>query len=121
MKEIVTPPVYWHSSVEVVNEDISKIKRGKVTELLPSAGNRPIYVIEYGESHLPKSKASLSSALGAFDYRCYADKTGNDYIPTVYLAGCIHGGEFEGTVALMNLISLLETGVDLAGKPNDKV
>ena len=51
----------------------------------------------------------------------YADTTGSDYIPTVFLAGCIHGGEFEGTVALMNLISLLETGVDLAGKSNDKI
>lgn len=121
MNEIITPPIYWHSSVDVVNEDIKNIKKGKVTELLPSAGNRPIYMIEYGSSNLPKGKASLSSALGAFDYRCYADKTHDDYVPTVFLAGCMHGGEFEGTVAMMNLISLLETGVDLAGNRNDSL
>ena len=114
-------PIYWHGSVDAVNEDLKKVKRGKVTELRPSAGGRPIYMVEYGKNTLPKSLASLSSALGAKDYNCYADKTGADYIPTVYLAGCIHGGEFEGTVFIMNLISLLETGVDLAGKPNDSL
>ncbi len=112
-------PVYWHSSLDVINEDIKKIKKGTVKELLPSAGGRPIYMIEYGKSNLPKRTANLSSALGARSPSAYADKSGEDYIPTVYFAGCIHGGEFEGTVAIMNLISLLETGVDLAGNPND--
>ena len=112
-------PIYWHGSVDAVNEDIKKIKKGRVKELLPSAGGRAIYMIEYGESNLPKRKANLSSALGGKDFSSYADKSGADYVPTVYFAGCIHGGEFEGTVAIMNLISLLETGVDLAGNPND--
>ena len=112
-------PIYWHGSVELVNEGVKKVKRGKVKELLPSAGGRPIYMIEYGKSNLPPRKANLSSALGGRDFNSYADKTGEDYVPTVYLAGCIHGGEFEGTVAIMNLISLLETGVDLAGNRND--
>ena len=112
-------PIYWHGSVDAVNEDIKKIKKGTVKELLPSAGGRPIYMIEYGKSNLPPRKANLSSALGGKDFSSYADKSGADYVPTVYIAGCIHGGEFEGTVAIMNLISLLETGVDLAGNPND--
>ncbi len=119
MQEIIELPVYWHGSVDAVNEDLKKVKKGTVKELRPSAGGRPIYMVEYGKNTLPKSLASLSSALGARDYNCYADKTGADYVPTVFLAGCIHGGEFEGTVGIMNLISLLETGVDLAGKPND--
>jgi hypothetical protein len=78
-------------------------------------------MVEYGKSNLPPRKANLSSALGGKDFNCYADKRGEDYIPTVYIAGCIHGGEFEGTVAIMNLISLLETGVDLAGNKNEKL
>ena len=119
LKEIIDPPIYWHSSVKQVNEDISKVKKGKVHTLLPSAGKRPIYMVEYGEKTTGKSMASLSSALGAHDYRCYTDKTKDGYIPTVFLAGCMHGGEFEGTVAIMNLISLLENGVDLAGSRND--
>lgn len=119
MKEIIEPPIYWHSNVGQVEEDVSNIKKGTVHPLLPSAGGRPIYMVEYGPNTLPKSMATLSSACGAKDLRCYADKTGDDYVPTVYLVGCMHGGEFEGTVALMNLIGLLETGVDLAGIPNN--
>ncbi len=122
LKEIIELPIYWHGSIELVNEGIKKIKKGKVTELRPSAGGRPIYMVEYGKNTLPKGTSNnLSSALGGKNYKYFADKTGEDYIPTVYIAGCIHGGEFEGTVAIMNLISLIETGVDLAGNHNDKL
>ena len=34
------------------------------------------------------------------------------------MVGAIHGQETEGTAALLNLISLLETGVDLQGIHN---
>ena len=37
----------------------------------------------------------------------------------VLLIGAEHGQETEGTAALVNLISLLETGFDLAGLPNE--
>ena len=121
MKEIIEPPVYWHTSLGQVNEDIGKIKKGKVHTLLPSAGQRPIYMVEYGEKSTDKSMATLSSACGAHDYRCYRDKTKDGYVPTVYLVGCMHGGEFEGTAALMNLINLLETGVDLKGDKQDNL
>lgn len=108
-------PDYWKGSIEDVLSGIKAIRKGHVTELLPSASGRPIHMVEYGQSHLPPSRATLSSALGAHDYRCYADKTGVDYRPTLFFAGCIHGGEFEGTAAIMNLIKLLETGSDYAG------
>ena len=119
MKEIIEPPIYWHSSNEAVLEDIKKIKRGKVKKLRPSAGNRDIYLVEYEVGNFPTRTAGLSSALGARRPDAYADRSSPDYVPTVFIAGCIHGGEFEGTVAIMNLISLLETGKDLAGNPND--
>ena len=118
--EVYTPD-YWKSSLKDVDEVVKSVKRGRVTEMLPSAGKRPIYMIEYGQSNLPKGQANLSSALGAHDYSCYANKTDPSYVPTVFFMGCVHGGEFEGTVAIMNLISLLETGTDLAGKRNDSL
>ena len=110
-----TTPIYWKTTLSDVEETLKLVKRGTVTLVARSAGNRPIYKVEYGKSNLPKSKANLSSALGAGDITCYADKTGEDYVPTVYLAGCIHGGEFEGTMALLNLIKMIETGTDYAG------
>ena len=114
-------PVYWKNNLQDVEDTMALVKRGKVTELLKSAGKRPVYMVEYGKSTLPKSQATLSSALGARDIRCYADKTRPDYVPTVFFVGCMHGGEWEGTVGLLNLIKLLETGTDYAGNPNDKL
>ena len=64
MKNTTETPTYWHSSIESVNEDLAAVSRGRVTELLPSAGKRKIHLVEYGKSNLPPSMASLSSALG---------------------------------------------------------
>lgn len=108
-------PAYWRSTIEDLDEVLKLVKRGVVSRMRASAGNRPIYKIEYGKSNLVRGKANLSSALGAHDVRCYADKTKDDYVPTLFLSGSVHGGEFEGTMALINLIKLMETGTDYAG------
>lgn len=114
-------PVYWRGNLQDVEVAVKEVKKGKVHTLRPSAGGRPIYMIEYGTSNLPPSQATLSSALGARDYSCYADKSGEDYCPTVFLVGCVHGGEFEGTVAILNLIHLIENGKDYAGNTNQEL
>lgn len=115
-------PEYWKTRLDEEEETLKLVKKGKVTKVYDSAGGRPIYKVEYGTSNLPNPKgtANLSSALGARGkYEFYANKTGADYIPTVFLVGCVHGGEFEGTCAILNLIKLIETGTDYAGNRND--
>lgn len=115
-------PVYWKSRLDEVEQTLDLVKKGTVTQPYVSAGGRPIYMVEYGKSTLPKRTANCSSALGARGkIECYADKSGADYVPTVFLCGCIHGGEFEGTVAMLNLIKLIETGTDYAGNRNDEI
>lgn len=115
-------PVYWKSSLEDVEQTLKLVKKGVVTQPAVSAGGRPIYMVEYGKSTLPPRTANCSSALGANgSYYCYADKSSPDYIPTVFLCGCVHGGEFEGTVAMLNLIKLIETGTDYRNEPNDEL
>ena len=116
-------PVYWKTRLDEVEETLKLVKKGKVTKVYDSAGGRPIYKVEYGTSNFPtpKGTANLSSAIGGQSYEAYADKTGVDYIPTVFLVGCIHGGEFEGTAAILNLIKLIETGTDYAGNRNDDI
>ena len=108
-------PIYWRSSIDDVDEVLKLVKRGVVTKAGESAGKRPIYRVEYGKSNIKHGKANLSSALGAHDVRFYADKTGDDYVPTLFLSGSVHGGEFEGTMAILNLIKIMETGTDYAG------
>ncbi len=114
MEEIYCP-VWWRSSLEDVEDTIKLVKRGTVSVIAHSAGGRPIYKIEYGKSNVKLGRANCSSALGGRNYSAYADKTGEDYNPTVLIDGCIHGGEFEGTVAILNLIKEIETGEDYNG------
>jgi len=108
-------PGYWKTTLADVEETLTLVRQGRACRIASSAGGRPIYQVEYGASNLKRGTANYCSALGARDVRCYADKTGEDYVPTLFLCGCIHGGEFEGTAALLNLIKLLETGTDYAG------
>lgn len=91
----------------------------KVTEkciLGYSAGSRPLYKLAYNIKKLP-GQANYSSALGAKDRTCYSNPANTH--PTILLIGAEHGQETEGVAALMNLISLMETGKDLAGNGND--
>ena len=115
-------PVYWKTRLDEVEETLKLVKKGVVTNVGTSAGGRPIYKVEYGKSNLPKGTSdNVSSALGAHSYKSYADKTGADYIPTAFFVGCVHGGEFEGTSALLNMIKQIETGTDYNGERNDEL
>ena len=115
-------PVYWKTRLDEVEATLNLVKKGTVTNVGTSAGGRPIYKLEYGKSNLPKGTSdNVSSALGGRSYKSYADKTGADYIPTVFLVGCVHGGEFEGTAALLNMIKAIETGTDYAGERHDEL
>ncbi len=111
----IKAPVYWKSSLEDVEETLKLVKKGKVSVITTSAGGRPVYQVEYGKSNVKMGTANLGSALGAFDSKYFADKSGDDYVPTLFLDGSIHGAEFEGTVAILNLIKLMETGTDYNG------
>lgn len=110
-------PDYWKTTLEDIEASIKLVRRGRVSTLCWTPGGRSVYQIFYGRENNLHRTANRSSALGAADESCYADRSAADYRPTVLLAGCIHGGEFEGTAALLNLISLLETGADIAGQP----
>ena len=109
-------PGYWKTGLDDIDKTVAGIRKGTVERICLSAGGRPVYRIFYGKPNDLKSTANLSSAMGAGNMKYYADKSAPDYRPTVYLVGATHGGELEGTAALMNLVAILETGKDHAGK-----
>ncbi len=106
---------FWKTTLEAI-EQVWNNARCEKRILTRSAGNRPVYMLAYGKRKT-KGTANYSSALGAHDRNCYsAPENGR---PTVGLLGATHGQETEGTASLLKLISILETGADLTGKPND--
>ncbi len=114
-------PNYYKTSLNDIENTINSAKKANVTIICKSAGDRPVYMLRYGEENKFKRTANLSSALGGKDKSCFADKSSPIYKPTLLLVGCIHGGEFEGTSALLNLVNIIETGKDLDGKEYEKI
>ena len=110
-----TTPNYYKTTLSDIENTVKSASKAEVIKLCNSAGGRPIFMLYYGKQNEFTRTANLSSALGGKDKTCFADKTSPDYKPTLLLVGCIHGGEFEGTSALLNLVNIIETGYDLAG------
>ena len=106
---------FWITGIDDVYGILSEVRRGEVKTLCRSAGGREIKYVTYGEKEDYNRRANYSSACGAHDPSCYADKRGKR--PTLMLIGATHGQETEGVAGIANLISLLETGRDLRGKP----
>ena len=109
-------PSFWKTTLSEVNETLSIIKKGTVRTITKSAGNREIYLIEYGEKQDFSRTANYSSACGAGEPKCYADKTGRK--PVIFIVGAVHAGEMEGIAAILNFINIIETGKDFNGSKN---
>ncbi len=108
-------PPFWLTTVDEVNTFLQEnVKKGQIEIIGTSAGGRPIHAVVYGEPRQGKGTSTFSGSLGFRDERAYR---GPDHEKTVYLGmAAVHGGEFEGIVGMVNLISVLETGKDLRGK-----
>ncbi|MDF2713860.1 MAG: hypothetical protein K0R28_785 [Paenibacillus sp.] len=113
-------PTYWKSSLKHIEQSISTIKRGQADVFARSAGGRDIYAVYYGNKQDFGRKANYSSACGAADLSAHAnkDKTAK---PVIAIVGGVHGGELEGIAAVLNLIHMLETGVDYGGRSNEYI
>lgn len=98
-------PKWWKSRHKDVCDILASAKKGKVSLLCTSPGNRKIEMVSYGKPFEYERTANYSSAMGAKDITYYKK---NAPYPTIVLIGSTHGFEFEGTVTLLNLISLFE-------------
>ena len=115
LREAKQIPDFWVSTVQAVNRFLDeRIRSGKVATIGNTAGKRQIRAVFYGRPRQGNGTTTFSGSLGFGDVRAYL---GPDYERTVYMAmASVHGGEFEGIVGMVNLLSVLETGKDLRGE-----
>jgi hypothetical protein len=115
LKEHESIPPFWQSSVEDVNRFLQNhVRKGQVAKIGTTAGDRPMNAVFYGRPRNGTGTTTFSGSLGYGDVRAWI---GPDYERKVYLAmAAVHGGEFEGIVGAVNLLSVLESGKDLRGK-----
>ncbi len=114
LKEPASIPSFWVSTYDGVTDFLLKnVHKGKVEVIGTSAGGRPIRAVFYGKPRKGKGTTTFSGSLGFGDLAAYR---GPDNDKTVYMGmAAVHGGEFEGIVGMINLISVIETGKDLRG------
>jgi hypothetical protein len=115
LREAPEIPDFWVSEYKEVYAFLDKtVKKGKIEVIGTSAGGREIRAVLYGTARQGKGTTTFSGSLGFGDVRAYR---GPDHGKKVYMGmSAVHGGEFEGIVGTVNLISVLETGKDLRGK-----
>ena len=115
LREPAKIPAFWLSTYDEVTDFLKKnVHKGEVEVIGTSAGGRAIRAVFYGKPRRGKGTTTFSGSQGFGDEKAYR---GPDHDKTVYMgmAG-VHGGEFEGMVGMVNLISVIETGKDLRGK-----
>ena len=115
LREPAVIPAFWISSYDEVNEFLIRtVRKGQLKAIGTSSGGRQIQAVFYGKSRQGEGTTTFSGSLGFGDVRAYR---GPDHNKKVYMGiAAIHGGEFEGIVGIVNLISVIETGKDLRGK-----
>lgn len=116
LQEAPAIPDFWIASTQEVNDYLQQhVHKGQCELLGRSAGGRPIYAVSYGSPRQGKGTTTYS---GASSIKKIATYRGPESHKKVYMAiAGVHGFELEGIVGLVNLISVLETGKDLSGKP----
>ncbi|MBC8101048.1 MAG: hypothetical protein H7Z41_00490 [Cytophagales bacterium] len=109
-------PVWWQSTLAERDAFLlSSVKKGEVILYGASAGGRPLRAVAYGEPREGRGTTTANGAISYGDIRAWLGPDSGKRVGLVF--GAIHGGEFEGIVSTMNLLSVLETGADLAGRP----
>lgn len=115
-------PDWWISEGDAIERELKeKVAAGIASQLSVSPGGRPVYAAYYGEAEPQwRGTANFNSALGAKDPDAYY-KRSRRVKPVLCIVGGIHGHEVEGMVGALSVIRLLESGVDLAGKPQPEL
>lgn len=119
LKGVGPRPDWWLVRPDEIERVCRSAVKGKCTQEAVTPAGFPVFRLVYGDYTGSGSATNWSSALGSRNPACFGRQEGEPQ--TIMMLGGIHGCEVEGVILLENLISLLETGVDLRGKPRPKV
>jgi len=110
-------PGWWPSTAEESERLLRSLRGVKVFEIGRSAGGRSILAGAWGRREdLPnRTCRSLASAIAGGSVAAFYGE-GQRARQSLVFVGNAHGLEFEGTVAALNMLSVVVTGKDLRGR-----
>jgi hypothetical protein len=112
----VETPAWWPSLPDETQRLLAALG-ASVEEIGHSAGGRPILAGTLGQPEMlpDRTSSSLASARAARSPRSFYGQ-GKRQRQHVLFLGAVHGTEFEGTVAMLNLLHAMVHGQDLRGR-----
>ncbi|MBN1249676.1 MAG: hypothetical protein JXC32_18580 [Anaerolineae bacterium] len=113
-------PGFWAGDAVTVARCLDAVRRGRVSPATHSAGGRPLCVVTYGAPEATLRHANFNSAVGARAPEAFLDHNQRTR-PVVAFIGPVHGHETEGVTGLVNLVTVMETGSDLRGRPQPEL
>lgn len=118
LRPAVAPPAWWTGREDEIQAFLdARVRRGRVATLSTSPGGRAVRAVAYGEAEPElRGSANWGSALAAGEPEAYLRRDERERPVLMVLAG-VHGQEMEGMVAALSLLSVMETGEDLRGRP----
>jgi len=116
--DLFQAPPFWRSTLDDIAQTAQTAKQGQAAVFGRSAGGRDLWAFAYGPFEPQNPTTTISSANASDRPQAFFDPALRTR-PVLTLIGPIHGGEIEGIALCLNLIHLLEHGVDLRGRPND--
>jgi len=110
-------PPWWASSPDEVVTALRSMRGVEVSEIGQSAGGRAILAAAWGEAEVRPGRTcnSLPSAISGGSPEAFYGTRRRER-QTLVFVGAAHGTEVEGTVAAVNLLSVLARGKDLRGR-----
>lgn len=114
------PQDFWCTRLNEIETFLKTIRKGEVRELCRSAGGRPVYSVSYGKKPVTNRTANYASAMAAKRPEAFFGET-NGRTKSMVILAAVHGMEIENTMGAMNLVSVLETGQDISGRPRPAI
>lgn len=107
-------PAWWLVRPDEIEKICRETVKGKCTQEAVTPAGFPVLRVVYGDYPQTGNPVNWSSALGSRTPEIFGRQ--KDEPQTILMTGGIHGCEMEGVILLLNLISLMEKGMDLRGK-----
>ena len=116
---IAERPSWWQVRTGEIEDICRNVRKGKSSIEAITPWGFPVFQVVYNDYPDSSNTVNWMSAVSTSDPGIFGNKEGS--LQTIVFASGIHGCSVEGIIMVLNLISLLETGADLRGKPNDRI
>ena len=112
-------PAWWQVRTKEIEHICRNTQVGKSSIEAITPWGFPVFQVVYNDYPDSSNTVNWMSAVSSANPGIFSNQESD--LQTIVFASGIHGCSVEGIIMVLNLISLLERGVDLQGKKRDRI